>query len=125
LLEGGARALPGYQGLFQVVRPDPDTLPIGYYTVSKGTRSWAGPQIIYRRDFNKTTEDPYALIDQISNQPPSKCSSNPPDTLFSTGVGATVAINAQKTKATVCLVGHLSSSDKEIEASIQATTRSK
>jgi prepilin-type N-terminal cleavage/methylation domain-containing protein len=124
LVEGGAPELDNYQELFQVVRPDNSR--IGYYTVRKGDRPWSGPQIVYRRDFKN--EDPekkaYALIDQISNKPPSKCSGSP-DTLFTTGVGATIAINAQKTKATVCLIGHLPSSDTEMEASIQATTRSK
>jgi prepilin-type N-terminal cleavage/methylation domain-containing protein len=127
-IQDGAPTLPdhpSYQGLFQIVRPDPDTLPIGYYTVPKGTHVWAGPQIIFRRDFNKPIEDPYALIDQISNQSPRECLSNPSDTLYSTGVGATVAINPQKTKATICLVGHLRSSNKGMEAFIQATTRSK
>jgi prepilin-type N-terminal cleavage/methylation domain-containing protein len=127
-IEGGAPALPdhpSYQGLFQVVRPDPDTSPIGYYTAPKGGHVWAGPQIIFRRDFNKPLEDPYALIDQISNQPPQQCPSNPSNTSYSTGIGATVAINPQKTQASICLVGHLLSSDKEMEAFIQATTRSK
>jgi prepilin-type N-terminal cleavage/methylation domain-containing protein len=113
-VERTAPALSDYQSLFKINRPDGST--IGYYSASKGDRPWSGPKIIYRRDSKEDTS--YALIDQISNIPSSDC----PGTTFS-NLGVSLAIEGSK--ATICLVGHLSTSDEVLVESIQATPRAK
>jgi prepilin-type N-terminal cleavage/methylation domain-containing protein len=113
-VERTAPVLSGYRRLFKINRPDGST--IGYYSASKGSSPWSGPKIIYRRDSKEATS--YALIDQISNKPSADC----PGTAFS-NLGVSLAIEGSK--ATVCLVGHLSTSDGVLAESIQATPRAK
>jgi type II secretory pathway pseudopilin PulG len=119
-IQAGAPALPGYRALFQIVRPDGST--IGYYTASRGNRPWSGPQIIYRKD--SLERRPFALIDQISAQPPQHCTGKDTDTQVDSTVGFSLSI-AGKTKATVCIRGHLLDSPEAegIESSIQAVVR--
>jgi type II secretory pathway component PulJ len=121
-IQAGAPELDDYRALFQIVRPDGST--IGYYTTSRGNHPWSGPKIIYRRDSNE--DNSYALIDQISTQPPQQCTVKNKDkdkeTLVSSQVGFSLVIKNQ-TKATVCIRGHLLDSPKGIESSIQAVTR--
>jgi type II secretory pathway pseudopilin PulG len=136
-IQKGAPKISGYSDLFHVVRPDGTT--IGYYITAKGKRPWSGPRIIYRRDSQGRREnssdkgdDPtesgkersYALIDQISDQPPQHCTGKDTD-IQNSSFGFTVRIinNKTQTKATVCMRGHLQDSAKGIEASIQAVTR--
>jgi type II secretory pathway pseudopilin PulG len=118
-IQVGAPELSDYDALFKIVRPDNST--IGYYTAPKKRKRkhpWAGPQIIFRKD---SLEDrPFALIDQISSQPPQRC------TGVGTPVNSTVGFSLlidNKTKATVCIRGHLLDSSEGIEESIQAVTR--
>jgi type II secretory pathway component PulJ len=115
-IQSGAPRLSGYRALFRIVRPDNST--IGYYTTSRKRHPWSGPQIIFRRDSieGKT----YALIDQISAQPPQQCTGT--GTRVNSLVGFSVLIDNQ-TKATVCIRGHLKDSADGIEASIQTVTR--
>jgi hypothetical protein len=128
LIKEGAPELPGYRALFQIMRPDLKGSTIGYYTTSRGKRPWSGPQIIYRKD---SLEDrPYALIDQISAQPPQL---KPPredcvarDKDKEKQIDSTVGIRLvviNQTKVTLCIRGHLLDSPEGIEESIQAVTR--
>jgi prepilin-type N-terminal cleavage/methylation domain-containing protein len=114
-IERTAPVLSGYRRLFKINRSDGST--IGYYSTSRGSHPWSGPKIIYRRDFNK--DKSYALIDQISDKKPSSAC---PGTGFS-NLGVSLAIDGSK--ATVCLVGHLSTSDEVLVESIQATPRAR
>jgi prepilin-type N-terminal cleavage/methylation domain-containing protein len=117
-VQAGAPERSGYRPLFKVVRPD--GLIIGYYTRPRGDRDWSGPQIIYRK--NPDDDNAYALIDQISAQPPQNCMAKDKETFVSSQVGFSLLIDNQ-TKATVCIRGHLLDSTKGIESSIQAVTR--
>jgi type II secretory pathway pseudopilin PulG len=119
-IQAGAPELSSYRELFQIVRPDGST--IGYYTTPRGDRPWSGPQIIYRKDSHEDIS--YALIDQISTQPPKQCIVKDEDkeTLVASKIGFSLVIHSE-TKATVCLRGHLLNSPNGIEASIQAVTR--
>jgi type II secretory pathway component PulJ len=133
-IQKDAPEISGYSDLFHVVRPDGTT--IGYYITAKGKRPWSGPRIIYRRDSQGRREDSsdlgdnpsepgkqrsYALIDQISEQPPQNCTGKNTD-IQKSSFGFTVRIHNQ-TKATVCIRGHLQDSADGIESSIQAVTR--
>ncbi len=133
-IQEGAPKISGYSDLFHVVRPNGTT--IGYYITAKGKRPWSGPRIIYRRDSQGRREDPsdlgedpsepgkersYALIDQISDQSPKDCTGKDTD-IQKSSFGFTVRIH-NKTKATVCMRGHLQDSADGIESSIQAVTR--
>jgi type II secretory pathway pseudopilin PulG len=130
LIKEGAPELSGYRALFQIMRPDLRGSTIGYYTTSRGKRPWSGPQIIYRKD---SLEDrPYALIDQISAQPPQPkppredCVARDRDKDEEKQIDSTVGIRLvihNQTKATVCIRGHLLDSPEGIESSIQAVTR--
>jgi type II secretory pathway pseudopilin PulG len=130
LIKEGAPELPGYRALFQIIRPDLKSSTIGYYTTSRGKRPWSGPQIIYRKD---SLEDrPYALIDQISAQPPQPkspredCVARGKDKDKKKQIDSTVGIRLviyNQTKATVCIRGHLLDSPEGIESSIQSVTR--
>jgi prepilin-type N-terminal cleavage/methylation domain-containing protein len=114
-VERTAPARTGYQALFQVRRPDGSI--IGYYSKPRGTGDdWSGPQIIFRKDSSELRA--VALIDQIASQSSTDC----PGTAF-TNVGVSLAIEASK--ATVCLVGYLSTSDQVLVESIQATPRAR
>ncbi|WP_404787620.1 type II secretion system protein J [Altericista sp. CCNU0014] len=123
-IEAGAPALSGYNGLFQIILPDEDEPKIGYYSRARGTRVWAGPQIIYRKDSRETR--PYALIDQIATvseigvSPSEFCPGSGP--LASGDAGFMVRLDSPST-ARVCLLGHLSKSKTGIKASIVASTR--
>jgi type II secretory pathway component PulJ len=117
-IQVGAPELPNYDALFKVVRPDNST--IGYYTAPRKKHPWSGPQIIFRKD--SLEDKPFALIDQISAQPPQNCTAKDKETLVSSKVGFDLVINNQ-TKATVCIRGHLLDSPEGIESSIQAVTR--
>jgi prepilin-type N-terminal cleavage/methylation domain-containing protein len=111
--------------LFQINRPDSST--IKYYSKSRGSRPWSGPKIIYRKDSKESVS--YALIDQITDRSPfteeevqeikKVC-----PVLPVAGEGVSVDIK-DRTKATVCLIGHLVSTSKVLAESIQVTTRSK
>jgi prepilin-type N-terminal cleavage/methylation domain-containing protein len=117
--------------LFQINRPDGST--IVYYSESRGSRPWSGPKIVYRKDSKEGLS--YALIDQITDRSPFTDRS-----LFTeqevqeikkvcpvlpiAGEGVSVDIK-DRTQATVCLIGHLVSSNKVLAESIQMTTRSK
>ncbi len=121
-VERGAPNLSNYQELFQVKRPD-GTI-IGYYSKPRGTGDdWSGPRIIFRKEFPRDAlpKDARALIDQIASQSSSDCPGSP-GSAFS-NVGVSLAIEGSK--ATVCLVGHLSASDGVLVESIQATPRAK
>jgi type II secretory pathway component PulJ len=126
LIKEGAPELPGYRGLFQILRPDLKGSTIGYYTTSRGKRPWSGPQIIYRKD--SLEKRPFALIDQISDQPPQpkppreNCVAKNKDKQIDSTVGIRLVISNQ-TKATLCIRGHLLDSPEGIEESIQAVTR--
>lgn len=114
-VQAGAPDHSDYRPLFKIVRPDSSI--IGYYTRSRGDRDWSGPQIIYRKDPDYVNA--YALIDQISVQPPQNCKGIG---LVSSTVGFSLVIHSQ-TNATVCIRGHLKDSADGLEASIQAVTR--
>jgi type II secretory pathway pseudopilin PulG len=128
LIKEGAPELPGYRALFQIMRPDLKGSTIGYYTTSRGKHPWSGPQIIYRKD--SLEKSPYALIDQISAQPPQpkppreNCVAKDKDKekQIDSTVGIRLVISNQ-TKATLCIRGHLLDSPEGIEESIQAVTR--
>jgi type II secretory pathway pseudopilin PulG len=120
LIQPGAPQRDGYNALFQIKRPDNET--IGYYTTPRGSLFWSGPQIIYRKDSRDV--DFYALIDQISVEPPVGCKITDPkkDVLVSSRVGFGLIIH-NESKATVCIRGHLKDNPDSIEGSIQAATR--
>jgi prepilin-type N-terminal cleavage/methylation domain-containing protein len=116
-VERTAPARSGYQSLFQVKRPDNSI--IGYYSKTRPTGprdDWSGPRIIFRKDPDQLRAA--ALIDQIASQSSTDC----PGTAF-TNVGVSLAIEASK--ATICLVGYLSTSDQVLVESIQATPRAR
>jgi type II secretory pathway pseudopilin PulG len=122
-IKAGAPELDPYDELFQIIRPNGSI--IGYYSAKKqGKIDWAGPQIIYRRDFREARA--FALIDQIANvgeigaNPSELCSGT--GTLVSGKAGFVVWIDGQST-AKICLLGHLSKSKTGIKASIVASTR--
>jgi prepilin-type N-terminal cleavage/methylation domain-containing protein len=124
LIKADAPKLSDYREMFHIVRPDGST--IGYYTTSRGTLKWSGPQIIYRRD--SLEKETYALVDQISAQPPRQCTEKDikdkvKDILVrNEKVGFSLVIYNQ-TRAIICIRGHLLDSPEGIEASIQAATR--
>jgi prepilin-type N-terminal cleavage/methylation domain-containing protein len=123
-VERTAPELSAYQELFQIKRPD-GTI-IGYYSKTRLTgprEDWSGPRIIFRKVFPKNAppKDARALIDQIASQSSSDCPGSP-GSAFS-NVGVSLAIEGSK--ATVCLVGHLSTSDEVLVESIQATARAR
>ncbi len=120
-IQAGAPELSDYDALFKIVRPDNST--IGYYTApKKGKRKlvWSGPNIIFRKD--SLEHKPFALIDQISAQPPQNCTDKDKGTLVSSQVGFSLVIDKQ-TKAKVCIRGHLLDASEGIESSIQAVAR--
>jgi prepilin-type N-terminal cleavage/methylation domain-containing protein len=123
-IEPGAPARSGYSALFQTIRPDGST--VGYYSVERGNRVWAGPQILYRWD-PKNDALAYALVDQIATidgtdtKPSDVCSGS--GTLVSGSAGVVVWIDHQST-AKVCLLGYLAKSKGgDIKASVVASTR--
>jgi prepilin-type N-terminal cleavage/methylation domain-containing protein len=126
IVKDGAPERTGYNPLFQVVRPDGST--IGYYTDSPSGHPWSGPQIVFRRDSGEKDSkgedisDPknYALIDQISDRPPQKCTGT--GTEYTNPAGFSIFIDSQS-KATVCIRGYLKDNPDGIEGSIQAATR--
>jgi type II secretory pathway pseudopilin PulG len=120
-IEAGATERTNYLALFRIIRPDKST--VEYYTAAKGDRHpWAGPQIIFRRD--SLEKRMFALVDQISVQPPQNCfvKDKTKEILVSNGVGFSVVITS-KSKATICMRGHLLNSPEGMEESIQAVTR--
>jgi prepilin-type N-terminal cleavage/methylation domain-containing protein len=126
-IQAGAPELPGYNGLFQIILPDKDESKIGYYSRARGTRVWAGPQIIYRRDSREAVT--YALIDQIANveeigaNPSQLCPKlGTSEPIVGEKAGVVVWIDSQST-AKVCLLGHLAKSKVGATASIVASTR--
>jgi type II secretory pathway pseudopilin PulG len=120
-IEAGATERTNYLALFRIIRPDKST--VEYYAAAKGDRHpWAGPQIIFRRD--SLEKRMFALVDQISVQPPQNCfvKDKTKEILVSNGVGFSVVITS-KSKATICMRGHLLNSPEGMEESIQAVTR--
>jgi type II secretory pathway component PulJ len=124
-IKAGAPEIKGYNALFQITLPDASKTIIGYYSKKRGKGDdWAGPQIVYRRDFRE--EVTYALVDQIA--PVEEIGTSPSDfcagtgTLVSGKAGFAVRIDGQST-AKICLLGHLSKSKTGIKASIVASTR--
>ncbi len=126
IIKAGAPELDGYKELFQIIRPDESI--VGYYSAKKqGEIKWAGPQIIYRRDFHEARS--YALIDQIANieeigaNPSQLCSKlGTSEPVVGEKAGVVVWIEGQST-AKVCLLGHLAKSKAGVKASIIASTR--
>lgn len=124
LIKPGAPAGSSRRDLFHVIRPDNST--IEYYTITRGSRPWSGPAIIYRNDSTRTeinedepsASNSYALIDQISKSNPTKCIAT--GTKYSRGFS--ISIDGQS-RATVCIRGNLRDSPDGIEGLIQATTR--
>jgi prepilin-type N-terminal cleavage/methylation domain-containing protein len=120
-IQVGAPEIKDYDALFQIVKPDDST--IGYYTAPKKGKKkhpWSGPNIIFRKD--SLEDKAFALIDQISDQPPQNCTAQDKETFVTSKVGFSLVIHNQ-TKATVCIRGHLLDSPEGIEATIQAVTR--
>lgn len=121
-IQSGAPPLSGYTALFQSIRSDGST--ISYYSTDRGTRVWAGPQILYRWDSREGRS--YALIDQlaimdgVTVKPSDVCTGS--GTLVSGPAGVVVWIEDQST-AKICLMGHLAKSKEGIKASVVATTR--
>ena len=118
----GAPPRSGYSALFQSIRPDGSA--VSYYSAERGTRVWAGPQILYRWDSREARA--YALVDQIADvdgvniKPSDVCMGS--GTLVSGKAGVVVWIDGQST-AKVCLLGHLAKSNAGVKASIIASTR--
>jgi prepilin-type N-terminal cleavage/methylation domain-containing protein len=121
-IQAGAPPQSGYTALFQSIRSDGSM--ISYYTADRGSKVWAGPQILYRWDSTKAK--PFPLIDQLENvdrittQPSDVCTGE--GTLVSGPAGVVVWIDGQST-AKVCLLGHLAKSKEGIKASVIASTR--
>lgn len=121
-IQAGATPRTGYSSLFQSIRPDGST--VNYYSAKRGTRVWAGPQIIYRWDSREAR--PYALVDQIADvdgvnvKPSDVCTGS--GTLVSNDAGVVVWLDGQST-AKVCLLGHLAKSKTGVKAAIIASTR--
>jgi prepilin-type N-terminal cleavage/methylation domain-containing protein len=121
-IEAGAPPWSGRTALFKSIRSDGST--ISYYSAERGSKVWAGPQILYRWDSLKGRG--YALIDQLANvdgvtvKPSDVCTG--PGTLVSGPAGVVVWIEDQ-TKVKVCLMGHLAQSKEGLKASVVASTR--
>jgi type II secretory pathway pseudopilin PulG len=121
-IQSGAPPLSGYTALFQSIRSDGST--ISYYSTDRGTRVWAGPQILYRWDSREGRSyaliDQLAIVDGVTVKPSDVCTGS--GTLVSGPAGVVVWIEDQS-KAKICLMGHLAKSKEGIKASVVATTR--
>lgn len=115
----------GRRGLFRINRSDNST--ITYYMVRKTSLTpWSGPRFIYRRDSKEARG--YTLVDQIADLPPSACPP-PPSPLGADDaeitledLGFTIRIN-KTSKVLLCFRGDVPGSNRDIEANIQAITR--
>jgi prepilin-type N-terminal cleavage/methylation domain-containing protein len=115
----GTPTSSGQPILFEVVRPDKSSSTIRYFIRAPRTDDdWSGPRIIYRRD--SLEKKSYALIDQIADKSPQKCTGA--GTAFRSSVGFSLFID-NNSKATVCIRGYLKDNPDGIEGSIQAATR--
>jgi prepilin-type N-terminal cleavage/methylation domain-containing protein len=126
-IESGAPARSGYTPLFQIILPHDRT--IGYYTVERGNRVWAGPQILYRWDSNEALAyalvDKIATIDGVETKPADVCSGSDLVPLPLGPAGVVVWTDPKnKNMAKVCLLGYLAKSKEgSIKASVVASTR--
>jgi prepilin-type N-terminal cleavage/methylation domain-containing protein len=124
-IQAGAPPLSGYTALFQSIRSDGST--ISYYSADRGTRVWAGPQILYRWDSREGRSyaliDQLAIVDGITVKPSDVCAAPAGfSPLVGGPAGVVVWVDGQST-AKICLMGHLAKSKEGIKASVVASTR--